>query len=278
MSSRNLHSPKYIAQRRRKMVTLVFLLSLCVLTLLATLILCLRMSFLQIHTVKTEGSNTISNAEVQATALSSLSGNYFGIIPHSSSLFFSKNTIRTALAERFKGISDFLIRRSGLSEITVSLRERVPSAIVCAGFRDDTSSNDCYVADNRAFIFGIVSSSTPVLNHYYVPSEPITVGKAFVDENRFRELETFVKGALKAGLAPLGVLLGEKGEYEMYIKNRKNDSEVTVYFDDRSPFDSTLSNLLTFWDSNTNPQKATSTPAFDYINLRFGNTVYYSRQ
>ena len=64
----------------------------------------------------------------------------------------------------------------------------------------------------------------------------------------------------------------------MFIKNTQKDSEITVYFDDRSPFDSTLQNLLTFWQDSIENKKATSTPAFDYINLRFGNTVYYSTQ
>lgn len=283
-SLRNLQSQKFIERRKKKMQALVFLCTLAFFTLSATGILFLRSSFIQVQKVSVKGTTIVPEKAIEASALSALSGSYFNVIPHSSIFFVSKRRIREALSKEYAEINNFTISRSGLSKITISLKERTPVAIVCSGFREEGDENDCFVSDSSGYVFS--SASTTVLanaadfNHYYVPTDKgdITPGTNFVVESRFKELEKFLLGARRAGLLPLGVLVGDNGEYEMYLKNKKGESEATVYFDDRAPFDTTLTNLLTFWNNPSEKRSATTTQSFDYINLRFGNTVYYSTE
>ena len=82
-----------------------------------------------------------------------------------------------------------------------------------------------------------------------------------------KNLQDFVKGVRASGISTLGILIGEEGSYELYIKNRDLSTAV-VYFDDRIPFESTMSNLLAFWDNKE--------ANYNYINLRFGNNIFYS--
>lgn len=279
------HSPKYAQKKRNKILGLLVLFFLCVVTVLVAFVLLMRSSFLQIDTVTIEGSTLMPKESIKALALNALSGNYMKVFPLTNIIFFPKSKIKKILSDNFKDIKDFSIFRSGLSSITISIAERVPVAIVCSGFRYETSADDCYWSDAHGYVFGSVDPSTTsfsdtIYNHYYVPTDKadITPGKNFVDEKRFKELENFTQGAIKGGLQPLAILIGDNGEYEMYMKNKIGDSEMTVYFDDRRPFDATLENLLTFWQNTFDIHKATSTPVFDYINLRFGNTIYYSRE
>jgi hypothetical protein len=276
-----IRSEKLIEKRRKKRQVLLFLALLCLVTFSASAILVLRAPFLQIKNIVVEGSTFAAPEAVSAAALSSLSGSYFGTIPKSSTFFFSKNQIDQALASHFKQIGDFTIHRRGLSGLRVVVKERTPAAVVCSGFREDGYSN-CFWSDEKGMVFSkMATTSTPItFNHYYIPSEQseVSPGTNFVTEKRFGELQKFIKGSILGGLLPLGVLIGENGEYEMYVKNRQGDSEVTIYFDDRASFDTTLENLLAFWQNSTNAKKATTTQAFNYINLRFGNTVYYSTQ
>ena len=66
------------------------------------------------------------------------------------------------------------------------------------------------------------------------------------------------------------------GNFELYIKN-KDQSITVVYFDDRTPFDKTAENFLAFWQSAQDKKLGlTVVPTFDYINLRFGNNVFYT--
>ncbi len=282
---KGIHSQKFVEKRRKRIQALLFLAVLCVVTILAAFILLLRVPFFQIKEIVVEGSTHTPPEIVSKVALGSLSGNYLGVIPHSSTLFYSKKRITKALEDNFKQINVFTVHRKGINGLRLTIEERMPTAIVCPGFRDEAEQGQCYLSDTHGYIFGSMATSTPQnlfssLNYYYVPTEQgvISAGNNFIPEKRFSDLQKFMNGALRGGLLPLGVLISEGGEYEMYIKNKKGDSEVTVYFDDRSPFERTLLNLLTFWDNGANGKKATTTPAFDYINLRFGNTVYYSTQ
>jgi hypothetical protein len=284
MRHRGVHSDKFRTERRKRRQAFFFLVILCLLTIGAASILLMKAPFFQIKTVIVEGDTISPHEAISSVALSSLGGSYFHVIPRSNIFFFSKGAIEDALAHNFKELKKFSIHRSGLSSITLSLVERTPSAVICAGFRDETSKNDCYWGDEHGYIFGSIATSSldsavDTLSHYYVSSADTTVapGTNFIPEKRFTDLQNFLSGAAKGGLLPLGVLVGDNGEYEMYIKNKNSNSEVTVYFDDRSPFEKTLENLLTFWN-NADTKKATTTPSFDYINLRFGNTVYYSTQ
>jgi hypothetical protein len=218
-----------------------------------------------------------------SNVMDSLSGNYLHLIPFTNIIFVPKDNIAKSLRDKFVEIKDFSIQRTGLTEISVYLEERIPSAIACSGFREDSSTENCYFSDSRGYVFKALSTSTPVIvdkkyNRYYVPRDngEVTTGKNFIEEKRFLELENFLSRAIRGGLTPLGILIGEDGEYEMYIKNIVGKSEATVYFDDKLSFNETLSNLLTFWENTVKGKKTTTGLPFEYINLRFGNSIYYS--
>lgn len=284
--SRTLQSPKYAKKRQKKLVGAVFLFCISVAVIIAASIYLLKASFLQIDTIfidNTDISPVISK-EIKENALDILSGNYFNLIPKSNILFFPKNLMVKTIHDSFREIDTIAIRRTGLSDITISIKDRIPVALVCAGFREENSNNEtCFLADRHANVFApfdAVSTSTGIsastYNRYYVPADKISLSTStgFIDERIFSELQTFVDGATRGGLAPQGVLIGEGGEYEMYTK-----SGTTVYFDNRIPLATSLSNLMTFWQNSLEKnKKSTSTAVFDSVNLHFGKAIYYSHQ
>lgn len=283
---RSLKSPnkssKYAQKLRTRRIVIGFLSILCLLTIAAAVILAMRSSLFEINKVVVKGTAMLSSQEIEKKALESA--------PLGSA------EIKKNILSDFMGIESVSLSRSWFKTLTITVHERVPAAIVCPGFRDDTASGvaasaGCYASDAHGYVFSTVASTTSALStnsltSYYIPTDSgeTLLGTHFVEEKRFDELEHLVQGARLGGLSPQGILIEDNGEYEMYVKNQKGDSEVTVYFDDKAPFDATLSNLLTFWQNfpkkkdakNTTP--ATTTQSFDYINLRFGNTVYYSTQ
>lgn len=247
------------------MVAVIFLLSLCIVTFTATSIFLMRMPFLQVKEVVVIGALGIKDEMLKEKTLAHIgSSNIF---------FFSKDKIEHALKNEFQGIEDVDIRRAGFSKIKISVRERTPAALICAGFPETGLENEeCYLSDAEGYVFTIAGKPYPEgYNRYYVPADKgeITAGLSFINKKRFDELQKFLDGASKAGIYPVGILIGDGGEYEMYVR-----PDTTVYFDDKTPFENTLSNLTAFWD---NARKASSSPVFNYINLRFGNTIYYSK-
>ncbi len=283
-SSNTLHSPKYIEKRRKKIFSIILLAFFLIAALSVSTILFFRSPYVEISSVNVEGSSLVSKDEIVSNVMSSLSGSYMHLIPFTNIFFVPKDNIRESLSDKFSEIKNFSIRRTGLKEITISLEERIPSAIACSGFREDPTTENCYFSDNNGYIFKEISTSTrsagEKYNLYYIPTDKgeVTTGQNFIEEKRFRELENFLSGVIKGGLNPLGLLIGEDGEYEMYVENITGENEATVYFDDKLSFDNTLSNLLTFWESTVKKGTRNLETPFEYINLRFGNTIYYSTQ
>ena len=291
MLSRALNSPKYAKKKRRKAVAFLSVLILLLVVIVFIFVLIMRLPAFQIKDIETNGTTIVSSKMIEEKVLSGLEGQYFGIFPISNVFFYPKNNLEKILKDSFYEIDNVSIKRSNVSKLNISIVERTPTAIVCSGFYDESSDNGssneeniCYFSDENAYLYS-TTSLLSIYNHYYIPDDKkeIMAGIVFMDKTRFNELQDFFDGAVRGGIAPLGILIGEDGEYEMYMKNiigKNNTSssplpDITIYFDDKKPFDFTLSNLLTFWKNSMDKARTSSYPVFDYINLRFGNTIYY---
>lgn len=245
----------------------------------------MRMSFMQISEIKIIGSEGYKAEMIKNEAENSLQGKYLGILPKTNILLYPANFIKNNLLNKFKFIDSLSLKDGLRTGLQISVSERQPSAIVCDGFRQDdylSSGENCFFADKEGYIYEKTDLDKSY-NTYYIPNdkENLSPGSYFPNKDKFNELQDFFGGVLKGGLYPLGVLIGENGEYEMYIKNlpsTASSSEVTVYFDDRNSLPATLSNLVSFWQDALLKDKDKQAPAFDYINLRFGNTIYYTKQ
>ena len=215
--------------------------------------------------------------------MSTLTGSYIKIIPKSNTIFFPKDQMEKAVTDTFKNIQSVTIARSGFSKLILIVTERTPSALTCEGFKDDSPEDqNCYYTDASGYVFAkapiLTSSSTdPILTKYYITTDKGDgiIGTNVLDSTKFMGLEKFVEGVLNANLSPTGVLVEDSGQYEMYIQD-----DTTIYFDDKTPFESSLANLLAFWNNAmiSARGKATTTPQFDYINLRYGDNIFFSKK
>ncbi len=283
-----LKSSKFVQKRRKILIASTVLSIFCTLLIIINILLLSRLSVFQISDIDVIGTNNSLTDNIKEVIWSDLEGNYFGIIPRSNIIFFPKKYIMNDLISKYKIINDISVKRSGISKIIINIEERMPSAIVCDGFRGDDIVDNCFLSDNKGYIYDKASTSDVndnSYNTYYYPNskEDISTGSYFIDKNKFDDLQNFLSVSISNGLVPLGMLIGDNGEYEMYLKNvfSKNASstdDITVYFDDKKSLKDTLSNLLVFWKDALIKAKSANAPIFDSINLHFGNTVYFSKQ
>ncbi|HEY4494599.1 MAG TPA: FtsQ-type POTRA domain-containing protein [Candidatus Paceibacterota bacterium] len=282
--SRALYSEKYQKKKRKKLAIIFFLSTLCIFTVLASFILFLRLPLFKIDKIEVNGISLLTREDIERETLSILEKGQERIIFQTNIFFFGKNKIEEFLKEKFKEIKDISIKRSGFGEITLKIEEKIPSGIVCSGFHGDNDISDCYYTDDTGFIFKKIEKDSP-LPHYYIPIDKtnINIGSNFIDQEKFRELQGFLYAIEKNGVSSTGLLIGDNGEYEMYVKNDlKNEKDTTtpfittVYFDDRSPLEDILANFLAFWQNNKEKARSGKATSLNYINLRFGNVIYYS--
>lgn len=290
--SRALESSKFAEKRRKKLIGRIVIFILALIFILGLGILILRIPFIQISTIEVIGADPAIVDQVNEVTKKNLLGSYLKVIPKSNIIFYPEAEIRKDLVFNFKNIKSISIKRGGFSSLKITLQDREKAIIVCDGFRGHIENMDqkCFFADKDGYVFSRLASSTETslddYTHYYVFGDKggEIIGTRFMDTLKFVEINKFVEGSIKSGIVPLGVLINENNQYEMYVESGvKKDlnststiSEITVYFDDKTPFDTTLSNFVAFWNETFLSPKASTTLNFNYINLRYGNTIFYS--
>lgn len=275
---RTLQSPKYANKKRKKLIFLVSVSISLIFILLILLILVLHLSLFKINSINISGADSVSIQNIEKTVKSSIDGSYLYIIPRSSFIFYPKSKIRNILINDYPEIKDLDIKIKGLTNLNIDIDERKPEVIVCEGFRNDENDGSCYYSDAGGFVYGKAASTTDS-NYfkYYVNQNSTTtiMGSYFTRGTKFIELQKFIRDIANSGIKANGILVSDDNSYELYIENF-DESDAIVYFDDRTSFDKTLLNLVVFWKNAVNKKIGLSVvPNFDYINLRFGNNVFY---
>ena len=169
-----------------------------------------------------------------------------------------------------------------MSGLYIEIKEKRPTAVFCHGFHEERIEDEknCYFSDNNGYIYSVaIESSAHKYMRYYISNSDFNkdgktiIGNNFIDREKFKRLKIFSDGISKAGLIPIGILINDNNQYEMYIKG---NPETIIYFDDKAPLENTLDNVLTFLkDIKSKNQKIED---LDYINLRFGKNIFYSNK
>jgi len=276
--TRTLQSAKYLEKKRKKMIVNISILTSIFLLSIIAVILVLRVPFLQIKNIEVVGTETISSEDIVKNISQSMEGEYIYVIPKTSVLFYPKSLVYENLLESFPKIDTIESEIVGTSKIKFSIKEKLPSVVVCEGFREDESSSPCYFSDKTGYIYEKVDHLFDgVYFKYYLntSSTTLTVGSNFIEKDRFNKLQEFVRNISDTIVPSTGILIGDDGSYELYIQN-KDLSTAVVYFDERTSFEKTLQNLSVFLENAKSKKIGVGNiPNFEYINLRFGNNVFY---
>ena len=252
---------------------------------------------LQITSVQVLGADPdIANA-LRDAAQQNLQGSYIGMFPRSNILIYPKNAIVRSVGAASDRLSGVSVHRQGLNTLIISVNEKTPAALVCAGLPDFNGnslsfddSDSCYFADANGLIFEHAPSfSGTSYNRYYVPSladssmsSTSIVGAYATSTSEFTALQSFYAGVRAGGIDPAALLMKDGGEYELYAGNPSRAAEATsslddmavIYFNDTVPFSEELANLLSFWNKM---ESSTSEPVrFSDIKLEFPPNIYYT--
>lgn len=278
--SKVIRSPKYIEKKRKIKILLSVLFPISILSVLSALILFIRSDFFSIDQINISGSSDTNKVLNEVNNL--ISGNYIKILPKSNIVIFPKQDIASTTKSLFKEIETISIHRSGISSISIDIKEKTPIAILCDGFEGDNDIK-CFLIDFDGFAYKQVQNTNyNNLNKYYTTAltDSDILGKKFLEPSKLKEFDDFIKGISKIGIIPMGILINDGGQYEMYIEDTlhqtKNASStpVTIYMNDKISLSKILYNFQVFWKNYQNTVK--NSKPFDYIDMRFGNTVFYA--
>ncbi len=224
----------------------------------------LSRSVFRITKIDVSGSLQVPEERIVEVVRQGITGTYLGFIPKAHSLLYPRAALKKELIKAFPTFSKVSISRSSLAALHVAVRERQPQALWCAGMFG------CFLVDETGFVFAPAETGTEKL--YYRLEKEATSSPLGT--------EVLHSGSLAASVAFLKELQTLGFNPERMLFQREKDIEVLLSDNVRlllkeGDYARAFSNLRTLLSQGDVLPGTKAVPNVEYIDLRFGNKIYF---
>ena len=222
-----------------------------------------------IQNIEVRGVGEVSESEVRSRAEVVLHNDSYSFISRANIFLYPRAQLEEAIKEYFPRIEGVRVARESLlgTALVVSIQERVAFATWC--MVDATlGAKTCYEMDKGGFIFAPVGTSSANSYVFYgaLPATSAPVGQRFLP-GRFTGIIALLERLGQAGFVPRSV--STEGEQDFSIALAEGYELRASFGADVSGFVRDLELILS---SDVLRGKESQ---LEYIDLRFGNRVYY---
>jgi hypothetical protein len=271
-------------QKRRVIRNKILIAIFLFLILVVGLAFLSRWKKINIENVEISGNKVVDKESIENIVRNDISSHYLWIFPKTNFLIYPKKQIEKDLAEKYKRLSSIKINVKDFKTIQINVTEYEGKFTWCGDALPDANGDDnqnCYFLDQNGYVF----DKAPYFsgNVYFrffgnIPRgdsvEP--TGYNFASDN-FSKLIAFKDVLFRTGLKPSAFYLTDDGDIDIFLSSAQllpNDHVILVKAD--ADFEKVTENLQAAL--NTEPLQAefkTKYSTLQYIDLRFGNKVYF---
>lgn len=259
-----------VKARRRRRRTLLLWGSVALLVVVCGGVLWLaNAEFLRIKTIETTGAKTVAAEALQADVKKYIVGEYLNLFPKNNIFLYPKEEITEGLITAHPTLKSVVVKAENFSTISVTALDREPRALWCGV--QATSSEPCLLLDEDGVAYAVAPefSDNPYKKYFgalsgeYVPQQ-------FLKPDSFHSLSALV---------------------DAIAQSRPEDAVRSVFVDERNDVHIVFANgfalLLALQDEGgevferftlaltAEPFKSHTLPEFEYLDLRFGDKLYY---
>lgn len=266
--------PKAVLQKKRKVFWVNFtLVAFDILLWIFVVSFFTHFKPLQIAEINFAGNEAVGDYYLTQTINQELAGNYLGIFSKNNIVIFPKSKIESDILSQFPRVSNVAVVRSGLGSILVNIVERKPKSLWCPGVAAVSAVSGCYLMDEsgRAFAVAPDFSGQTYLEYFNGESGDLT-NQLFKSSFNFQELAFFTDSLRGAGILINKINSTSNGDLELYLETGGR-----IIVGSTQTLGKTFDNLNSVWNDNDLNLKASATK-LDYIDLRFGNKVFYKEK
>lgn len=262
-----------LAQRRRK--ELYIKSGLWFLAVVAVFIFFVYVAHrpeLQISDISVDGNEVVTKEEIQGVTREVLSGKYLWLFPRTNVFVYPERKLIATLHTSFQRINDIEVSIPQLGALSIVVTERSPFALWCAGSDTETEGiAPCYFLNDEGFIFAQAPEYTGnVFFQFYgggVDANP--VGRWYlVDNDEFHRVNTFINAIRKLAPTPISFTVLNADDAEILMEDGSR-----LVFGRMQNFSELIENLKSILA--TDELDSVDDSVLDYIDLRFGNKVYF---
>ncbi len=270
-----VHKPVRLKTRRRRRQLALFGASILGAVLIAGGLSALsHLDRFEINDVVVEGTNVISNDALASHVEEGANDAQFHIFSRENIFLYPKSALIEDVYTSFPRVKEVSIKRVSLfaQAIAVTIAEREQYATWCTGAKSPEASStpqtECYAMDSGGFIFDTASSIEPIGYVYYgglFPNES-PIGQTFL-RGRLSEIVTLLNDLSGAGFTARSLSIESEKNFTVSLSD---GPDLYLSFDVK-PKES-VRNLVTALEAESLHSRLSE---LEYINLRYGNRVYY---
>ncbi|MFA6585690.1 MAG: hypothetical protein WCS86_00830 [Candidatus Paceibacterota bacterium] len=271
-----LDSPRlHELKKKRQQVLLKKILSL----ILIFILILVGLSFLSkwqkinINNIQISGNKVVETKAIEDLVKQKISGNYLWIFPKSNFLLYPVGEVKRELANNFKRLKNISLSVQNFQTLNISLDERTALYTYCgiAPAELDSSNQKCYFMDQDGYIFDEAPYfSGEVYLKFY--------GKAdsYFFEPNFSKLISLKETLQKMGIKPAVFFVDDTGDIKIFLSSTTTQLGPFIALKADADFTQIAENLQSVL--TTEPLQTDFKNKYSsllYIDLRFGNKVYY---
>lgn len=264
-------SQKLAQYKREVLIVKIGFFVLLFLLILSLLIYLSRISRFHLNKIIIEGNSVTLESEIKETILRNTAGYYFKMFPRKNIFIYPKSRIKEDLMEEFKRIKSVELSIEDTEELHITIKEREPDTLWCGLKKVDKS--DCYFVDKDGYVYSKAPnfSGDVFFKVYGEVNGGGPIGGQFLQQSKYQSLLFFKSAIEEALLKPVAVFKSIDGDMEIYLDD---DSRIIYNLEQDINRLATDLALILKNDSFLKEMAEKGTP-LDYVDLRFGNKVYY---
>lgn len=241
-----------------------------------------HMHVLQIKHISIIGLSAIHESDIQSEINAALLDSSFaGLIPHRFLLAAPIEILRKRLTQHFSLIADIAIEREFPDTLAVTVQERKPFGVICNDAPRDAALHDVAPSDQQPEVQCAYLDTMGVAYQYAPRTEGLLITKVSTDDMAITMGDHIVDRAMMQRMIDVGEKLGPAiGLFAVsYQLLHNTPRELRVILRERfslilnrdDDLNKTLSVLRTLLEKEIGQKRK----HLDYIDLRFGNKVFY---
>ena len=255
-------------RRRKRRVIVSGILSIFVLLVFLIAVGVTWLPFIRIQAVKVSGEKTIPESEITRVAEAELMGGYLHLFAKNNIFLYPRTDIRRALLTKLPTLADVGVQASNFQTVSVVVTERQPAALWCGEVL--ASSSSCFLIDQVGLVFApAVVYSGDAYQKFYGQTNGDILPQQYLDQEKFRSLSALTDAIQK----------------KQHVRVRA--IAVDVAGDVRVVFDSGFALIFSLSANNgdvfdrlqlalmADPFTTHTLSDFEYLDLRFGDKLYY---
>lgn len=215
----------------------------------------------RINEISIEGTAVLDKEQLKEEAFSLLRQKFWGIFPYDNIFILPKERIIATLSKKFPLIKKVTIKNDFSRKVFISVEERKPEALWC-------KKDFCAFLDEAGFIFepAPVFSGTIFPKFFDERETPADIGKEILPAAEFQKLHFVLETLEKKNFNVVKTILKDSGLYEIHL-----DEGWYILFNEKNNAETVSENLELILENNIKEKR----PQLEYIDLRFGNKIFF---